>query len=148
MTKKEQEELAMIESNISIDLINQQVNFKYPFIRDVNLLHDNWKQAIAIDAKLEPRLKVKQELTDYNKEIREFLDRGVLRELTKQELESWEGPVNYISHHGALKPGSTTTKLCVVSNSSLDKNNSGLSLNVCLPKGPNTLLPLIQSTVN
>ena len=57
------------------------------------------------------------------------------------------GAVNYISHHGVLKPGSTTTKLRVVSNSSLDNNNSGLSLNNCLPKGPNTLVPLIQSTI-
>ena len=76
----------------------------------------------------------------YNKEFQEFLDRGVLRQLTKHELESWEGPVNYISHHGVLKPGSTTTKLRVVSNSSLDNNNSGLSLNDCLPKVPNTLV--------
>ena len=55
--------------------------------------------------------------------------------------------MNYISHHGVLKPGSATTKLRVVSNSSLDNNNFGLSLNDCLPKGPNTLVPLIQSTV-
>ena len=147
MTRKEQEELAMIKSNISVDLINRQVNFKYTFIRDVNLLHDNRRQAIAIDTKLESRLKAKQELIDYNKEIRDFLDRGVLRELSNHELESWEGPVNYISHHGVLKPGSATTKLRVVSNSSLDNNNSGLSLNDCLPKVPNTLVPLIQLTV-
>ena len=147
MPRKEQEQLAMIESNISVNLISRQVNFKYPFITSINLLHDNRKQAIAIATKLEACLKVKQELFDYKKEIREFLDRGVLRELSKHELESWEGPVNYISHHGVLKPGSTTTKLCVVSNSSLDNNNSGLSLNECLPKGPNTLVPLIQLTV-
>ena len=93
------------------------------------------------------RDRSKSELVTYNEEIKDFLDRGVLRNLTQHELKSWEGPVNYISHHGVLKPGSATTKLRVVSNSSLDNNNSGLSLNDCLPEGPNTLVPLIQSTV-
>jgi hypothetical protein len=147
MTRKEQEELSLIESNISVDLSLNRVAFKYPFILDVNQLQDNRKQAIAIAAKLEHRLKSKSELFAYNEKIQDFLGRGVFRNLTKHELESWEGPVNYISHHGVLKPGSTTTKLRVVSNSSLDNNNSGLSLNDCLPKGPNTLVPLIQSTV-
>ena len=137
----------LIESNISVVLSMKRVTFKYPFINDINLLRDNRRQAIAIAAKLETRLKLKSELLAYNKEIQDFLDRGVLCNLTKHELESWEGPVNYISHHGVLKPGSTTTKLHVVSNSSLDNNNSGLSLNGCLPKGANILVPLIQSTV-
>ena len=57
----------------SVDPSNKRVTFNYPFIRDVNLLHYNRKQAIAISAKLETRLKVKSELPDYNKEIWEFL---------------------------------------------------------------------------
>ena len=44
-----------------------------------------------------------------------------------------------------LKPGSATTSLRVVSNSSLDNNNSGLWNNDILPKGPNALCPLQQS---
>ena len=43
------------------------------------------------------------------------------------------------------KPGSVTTSLRVVSNSSLDNNNSGLSYTDILPKGPNALCPLQQS---
>ena len=147
MTRKEQEELAIIEENISVDLFNGQVTFKYLYIKDINLLHDNRRHTISIASKLEARLKAKSELADYNKELQEFIGRGVLRELTKEELENWEGPINYNSHYGVLKPGSTTTKLRVVSNSSLDNNNSGLSLNDCLPKGPNTLVPLIQSII-
>ena len=104
MTRKEQEELSLNESNISVDLSMKRVTFKYPFIKDINLLLDNRRQAITIAAKLETRLKLKSELFAYNKEIQDFLDRGVLRNLTKHELERWEGPVNYISHHGVLKP--------------------------------------------
>ena len=92
MTRKEQEKVSLIESNISVDPNNKRVTFKYPFIRDINLLHDNRKQAIAIAVKLETRLKVKSELPDYNKEIREFLDRGVLRQVPKQELRAGGAP--------------------------------------------------------
>ena len=147
MTRNEQEELTLIEENISVNLFNKKVTFKYPYIKDINLLHDNRRQAISIASKLEARLRTKSELENYNKELQEFIRRGVLHELTKEELEYWDGPINYNSHYGVLKPGSTITKLRVVSNSSLDNNNYCLSLNDCLPKGPNTLVPLVKSTI-
>ena len=34
MTRKEQEEISLIESNVSVDLSKRRVTFKYPFIRD------------------------------------------------------------------------------------------------------------------
>ena len=102
MTRKEQEELSLIESNVSVDLATRRVTFRYPFIRDINLLQDNHGQAIAIASKLEARLKLKHELHAYNLELQDFLDRGVLRNLNQHELESWTGPMNYISHHGCL----------------------------------------------
>ena len=86
MTRKEQEEVSLIEFNITVDLSKKRVTFKYPFIKYINLLCDNRKQAIAIAAKLETRLKLKSELLAYNKEIQDFLDRGVLPKLTKHEL--------------------------------------------------------------
>ena len=74
MTRKEQEELSLIESNISVDLSRRKVTFQYPFIRDINKLQDNRGQAIAIASKLEARLKLKDELLAYNQEIQDFLD--------------------------------------------------------------------------
>ena len=56
-------------------------------------------------------------------------------------------PVNYVSHHSVPKPRSTTTAFRVVCNSSLDNNNHGVSFNDLLPKGPNTLVPLLQALV-
>ena len=75
MTRKEQEELSLIESNISVDLSRRNVTFKYPFIRDINMLQDNRGQAIAIASKLEARLKLKDELVAYNLEIQDLLNR-------------------------------------------------------------------------
>ena len=41
-------------------------------------------------------------------------------------MKSWDGPINYISHHDIPKPASISTKLRIVSNSSLGNNNSGI----------------------
>ena len=56
--------------------------------------------------------------------------------LSKQDIEEWKGPVNYISHHGVEKP-SVTTPLRIVTNSSL--KNGSTSLNGCMIAGPNFL---------
>ena len=62
-------------------------------------------------------------------------------------MDDWDGPVNYMSHHGVPKPRSTTTALRAVCNSSLDNNDSGISFNDLLPKGPNALVPLLQALI-
>ena len=148
MTRREQEELGMIEKNLQVDSNTKTATFRYPVIKDLSILTDNRRQAIQMIKGLESRLIKKGEMADYNQELRGFVDRGVLRELSPKELEEWSGPVNYISHHGVEKPESVTTKLRVVSNSSLDNNNCGTSYNDCLPKGPNSLVPLLQALVS
>ena len=35
-------------------------------------------------------------------QLQEFIGRGILRELTKKELENWKGPINYISHQSTI----------------------------------------------
>ena len=122
----------MIEQNMTFAQENARVVFDYPYIKDVALLQDNSCQARKIEESVEKRL-VKQGLrAEYDKEVQGYLDRGTFRELTKAEMEKWrkEGlPVNYISHHGVLKETSLSTKLRIVSNSSLVNNKSGFSLN-------------------
>lgn len=61
--------------------------------------------------------------------------------LSEDELQSWTGPCQWISHHAVLKD-SVTTPVRVVSNSSF--NNCGKSLNSCLASGPNSLNPMMD----
>ena len=70
-----------------------------------------------------------------------------MRELTDKEMDDWGGVVNYISHHGVRKSTSNSTPLRVVSNSSLNNNNSGHSFNSILAKGPNSIQPLFNILV-
>ena len=119
--------------------------FKYPVVNDLAKLGDNRAQVTAIEAKVEARLMKKGMIEDYNKEMQGYLERGTFREISEDEMREWKGAVNYISHHDVPKPSSKSTKLRIVSNSSLPNNNGGLSYNDCLPKGPNSLIPLIEA---
>merc|ERR1712215_126382 len=84
------------------------------------------------------------QLEAYNYVMKDYIQRGVFKELSQEEMDNWNKPVNYVSLHGVPKPRSTTTALRVVCNSSLDNNNRGVSYNDLLPKGPNTLVPPLQ----
>ena len=94
---------------------------------------NNRGAAVRIAEKLERRLKQAGQLDYYNQEIQKILDRAAAVELSKEEMDSWLGPVNYISHHGVEQP-SVTTPLRIVTNSSL--KNGEKSLNDCLIRGP------------
>ena len=68
----------------------------------------------------------------------DFKQRGVLRKLRKDELESWIGPIHYISIHEVYKDEKcATTPVRLVSNSAL--KHKGRSLNSLLMKGPSAL---------
>merc|ERR1711867_57362 len=98
-----------------------------------------------METRVQKRL-VKNSLPEtYNNVIREYIERGVFRLLSKEEMDDWDKAVNYMTHHGVPKPSSTITALRVVRNSSLNNNNRGVSFNDLLPKGPNALVPLLQA---
>ena len=147
LSRREQAELKLIEANISLDEENKQVTFKYPLLKDPFLLTDNRNQVVSMAHGLERQLIKSNQLADFNDEMEGFVHRGVFRELTEEEMRRWTGALNYISIHGVPKPQSTTTKLRVVSNSSLSNNNSGFSYNSLLPKGPNSLVSLLSALV-
>ena len=151
LTRREQEEYNMIEENVGLDLEKQEVTFHYPLIKDPRLLVDNRSAAEAIARRLETRLIRQKRIEAYNQEVKAFVDRCTFVELSKEEMEDWARrgkPFNYISHQPVMKEQSATTKLRVVSNSSLINNRSnGLSYNDLLPKGPNSLVSLLGALV-
>ena len=54
-------------------------------------------------------------------------------------MDSWAGPSHYVSIQHVVKPGSKTTRMRLVINSSLRCPKCGLSLNDMMMKGPNVL---------
>ena len=151
LTRREQEELTLIEENVKLDVEKQEVTFHYPLIKDPKLLVDNRCAAEAIARRLESKLIKQGGIEAYNQEVEAFVDRGTFVQLSGEEMADWakQGkPVNYISHQPVVKEQSATTKLRVVSNSSLINNRSnGLSYNDLLPKGPNSLVSLLVALI-
>ena len=67
--------------------------------------------------------------------------RGVARNITKEEVEEYHGPIHYVSHHPVLKPQSESTPCQIVFNSSAAY--SGHILNDYWAKGPQLLNSLV-----
>ena len=144
MSRKEQFELQLIESNVRLDPEKGKLKVHYPLIQDPSVLQDNRLQVIRRAEVLERRLVKKDQLGFYNDQLRDFIDRGAITEVTEEEMTNWHGLVNYVDHHAVAKPGSTRPPLRIVVNTSLSNNNSGTSYNDCIAKGPNSLTPLMQ----
>ena len=124
MSRRDQEELLMIERSITLDEDKLTVNFKYPYVKDPSVLTDNKSQAILMALGLERKLKKSNGLYAYYAEFKSYIDQGVIMEISYEEINAWQGGVNYIAHRGVVKPGLMTTKLRIVSNSSLNNNIS------------------------
>ena len=153
MSRVESVELAMIQANMKIVYDKPgdecgKLYFQYPTKGDLNTLKDNRSQAIGFQTGVAKKLS-KEEREVYNEEMHGYLGRGTFHKFTPEEMAEWKGAVNYVTHHGVHKPGSKTTALRLVSNSSLRNNMSqGVSLNDLLVKGPNSLLPIIQVQID
>ena len=110
----------------------------YPWIRDPNLLRDNKSVVFAMLKSLERRLmKNKEHAATYQAQISDMLERNVARKLTNEELTSYKGPIQYISHHEVLKKDSKSTPCRIVFNSSA--KHCGYSLNDYWAKGPDVI---------
>ncbi len=51
----------------------------------------------------EKRLAKQGRTEEFNTEFYKTVERGVFKEITKEEMAAWDGPVNYISHGGSLQ---------------------------------------------
>ena len=139
LTIKEEREVNLIENGLTYDKERKRWIAEYPWIRDPNVLQNNYSMAYARLMSTERRLN-KMDCTHaqkYCEQIQDMIDRGVARKLTKEEMLNYEGPVLYLPHHEVHKPESRSTPLRIVFNSSA--SYMGSSLNDFLAKGPDCL---------
>ena len=147
LSQIEQNELDEIRNSMTLDSIRNQWVTKYPYKVDPSILQDNEEQADALLYKTEKRLLRNQTVNDiYCAQFEDAIQRGVYREIPQEELESYDGPVFYITHHEVYNEGSSSTPVRIVSNGSL--KYKGVSLNDILMKGPNSLANLFGVQLN
>ena len=138
LSRIDQYQYSVIRNNLSLDPVNDCFTTPYPYEREPTVLEDNRFQALALMEKTEKRLSRNPTYASkYCEQFQDFIDRGVISEITDQEMTEYDGPVYYVSHHKVFKPGSTSTPVRIVINSSLQYK--GVSLNDILMKGPNFL---------
>ena len=97
-------------------------------IKDTSGLPYNEGQAVIIARSMRNHLHKKECLEEYENELRDYLDRGVIIPLTKTFLDEKrkEGkPVCFASHHPVIRPEKATSKVRLVSNSSLPIGGKG-----------------------
>ena len=136
MSQIEQRELKVIQDNLVLDPVQQCWTTPYPFKQDPSILEDNRNQAIKILTKVENRVLKSEQLTNsFREQYNDYVKRNVFRKISDEEMESYKGPVFYVTVHEVLKEDSTSTPLRLVINSSL--KHKGRSYNDIMMKGPN-----------
>ena len=116
----------------------QLFHIDYPFMEDPHLLVPNRGQVIKIAERLEKKLIKENNLNHFNYEFDKMISHGAIVELSKEDIDSCDGAVHYVSLQHVIKKDSPSTPLRIVTNSSLS-DKRGVSLNSILMKGPNTL---------
>ena len=149
MSFREQEDGKLIRSKMHMDFENHEVHAEFPFIEDPSEVFHPSKTNRNLVEKMQKNLikglKKEDKLKDYTTAFHEQVERGVVRELTQEEIDEWNAagnPINYIGHHPVEKPSSTSTRIRPVCNSSTPHN--GTNLNNLLAKGPCSLSNLVH----
>ena len=120
--------------------MNREVNkvwvLKYPWIKDPADLPNNYASAIPRMKATEKKLsKLGPEYCKlYQNQIDEMIVKGIVRKLTRNERESYTGPVHYIHRHEVMKPDSLSTPMRIVFD--LSATYHGHQLNSYWMKGP------------
>ena len=115
---------------------------RYPWIRSPSDLPNNKVAAMVMLKSTERRLARDAEHARlYKEQMNDMINRTVARKLTQSEMQAYDGPVYYISHHEVFKDGSSSTPCRIVFNSSA--SFKGHSLNQYWAKGPDLMNNLL-----
>ncbi|XP_064637019.1 uncharacterized protein LOC135493548 [Lineus longissimus] len=140
MTPDERAEDEMIPK--SAIKVGERWMIPIPWKWDPHELPDNYTQALARLQSTEKKLRQNDDYAQmYQGQIDDLVARGCARKLTTEEIETYHGPVYYLSHHAVLRPEKESTPCRVVFNSAA--NFRGHCLNEYQCKGPNLLNSLL-----
>ena len=142
-TIKEKRKLELIEQGLVYDRANNFWVAKYPWIKDPMNLPNNISPAVHRLKATEKRLlKFGPEHSRlYKEQMNEMIVKGVARKLAREEMSLYTGRFHYLHHHEVIKPGSSSTPVRTVFDSSA--SYLGHQLNSYWAKGPDMLNSLL-----
>ena len=138
LSLQEQYEQQVLESKVQYDPTQQCFSVSYPFTEDPSILPNNKSQVIKIAEREERKLEKEGRLEEFNQEFDKMIEFGALKEISKEDLDMWEGPTHYVSLQHVINEESATTPLRIVTNSSLSDRN-GISVNSITMKGATSM---------
>ena len=110
---------------------------------DAKPLGESRSQAVRRFMALESSLMKKNQHTQFQSVMREYLDLGHAEPVPIKDLEKPQSEVFYLPMHAVYKTSSTTTKVRAVFDASA-KSTTGVSLNDCLLVGPTVHSSLVD----
>ncbi len=143
LTVQEEEEYNILKGHVTFNDTAGHLEARYPFSKYPSILVNNWKEAKACQVNQEKRQLREGTHSQYMEQFRDMLNRNAGSLISDSKLASYTGPINYITHHTVLKPGSLSTPVRLVSNSSF--RNGATNLNDLMVKGPNSLADLYSN---
>ena len=140
MTVQENLDYLKMEKLLTHDPATNTLKAEYLIKGDESLFQDNRAQVLTRQTRFFNSLKKDGLVDSYNKEFQDYVDRGVVSEVSQEEIKIWQqkgGYIHYVLHHGVRKVGEkVSTKLRIVVDGSLRNNYTGPRLNDLWAKGP------------
>ena len=117
----------------------QRYEVELPFKDDCLPIPDNYNLCYNRLKSMHFKLsKTPDILREYENIIQEQLAAGIIENIPNQSSEGLnDEDVHYLPHHGVIRKNRETTKLRIVYDGSAKSPGQQLSLNDCLPTGPN-----------
>ena len=117
----------------------QRYEVELPFKDDCLPIPDNYNLCYNRLKSMHFKLsKTPDILREYENIIQEQLAAGIIENIPNQSSEDLnDEDVHYLPHHGVIRQNRETTKLRIVYDGSAKSPGQQLSLNDCLPTGPN-----------
>ena len=152
---RDTQELQLMRQNIWHNAEDNTITVSYPVKPNGKVkpehFRDNERQAITRAESTMRSLKSRNLLTQYNGCVKDYIDRGVWKKVSREEINAWKekgNPVHFVAHHGIEKPDSLSTQLRIVVDSSLKNNWTGPRLSELWCKGPNYINDLYDILIS
>ena len=138
---KSQDEKAMENFDNSVDFKNGRYEVKWPRKPNATEPPRNFALAFGRLQSLMKRMAGKPQVKlKYDETIRNQEKMGIIERVPNAGPDGTAQRAHYLPHHCVIKPGKTTTKVCIMYDASAKSSKEQKSLNECLLRGP-VLLP-------
>ncbi len=105
LTFKEDQEYQVILEGLEFNKRRGRWRATYPFHIPPTTLKDNYQQVFKYTLAQEKRLAKQGRTEEFNAEFYKTVERGVFKEITKEEMDAWDGGDRRVILHGVLPDG-------------------------------------------